>query len=61
VTNLGIVVIVAVTLLAFIPYAHTCARLFGFELLDAIAVALAVGGICQLFPRGMVGNETADP
>src|SRR5436305_2020984 len=44
ITNLGIATIVSVALAAFIPYALLVPRLFAFELLDAIAVALAVGG-----------------
>lgn len=43
-TNLGIFAIVAAVLIAFIPYALLVPRLFAFELLDACAVALAVGG-----------------
>jgi hypothetical protein len=49
ITNIGIAAIVSVALAAFIPYVLLVPRLFAFELLDAIAVALAVGGSASYF------------
>jgi hypothetical protein len=49
ITNLSIATIVSVALAAFIPYALLVPRPFAFELLDAIAVALAVGDSASYF------------